>query len=328
MAGIEIFIMDLQKDGSYGPRKGSTRTSDERGEARWENLMPGETTFEAPRMAYGFLENTQHSYVRWWRENEPVEWSRAKLVNNAPTLREGVEPIVVDMAANLQPIRVLMEKGAKISGVVKGPDGAPMQGATVGVAPSDGRSGTLTGAMRYSVKTNERGSSWVIFRRGNGVIYRLCAYYWMDKPAIAANAISEPFQSKARDELAFALSMAKGGWIVGRVVDAQGQPVADMKVSSKASDRLDISYADKIATTDKGGSYRIGPLRPGGYDVKAGEGGGDRRSGRSRGATAVHAEVAGRGGEGRGGSSDCLRKRWVRDDGVQRMDAGLAGVWI
>ena len=56
------------------------------------------------------------------------------------------------------------------------------------------------------------------------------------------------------------------------MLDARGQGAAGVKVSSTASDGLDISYADRIVTTDKDGSYRIGPLRPGVYAVKVGRG--------------------------------------------------------
>jgi protocatechuate 3,4-dioxygenase beta subunit len=271
--GIEICIMEQIQDGAFDIRGGSTRTSDEHGIARWENLMPGNTIFQASRMSYGSPEREQHSYVRWWRGDEPTPWSRAGSTNKGPTLRDGIDWIQIDVTAGLQPIRVLMEKGTKISGLVTGPEGAPMKGASVGVAPSDGRGGTLTGDMRFTARTDERGEFSGYIPAGNGVIYHLCAYGWPPgEESAAATAISEPFSSQPGEDLKFQLRMAKGGWITGRVLDSAGQGAPGMKVSSSASDGLDLSYADRIATTDKTGAYRLGPLRPGAYAIKVGTG--------------------------------------------------------
>jgi protocatechuate 3,4-dioxygenase beta subunit len=271
--GIEICIMEQIQDGAFDIRGGSTRTSDEHGAARWENLMPGNTIFQASRMSYGSPEREQHSYVRWWRGDAPTPWSRAGSTNKGPTLRDGVDWIQIDVTAGLQPIRVLMEKGTKISGVVTGPNGAPMKGVSVGVTPSDGRGGTLTGDMRFTARTDERGEFSGYIPAGNGVIYHLCAYGWPpSKESAAATAISEPFASQPGEDLKFQLRMAKGGWIAGRVLDSAGRGAPGMKVSSSASDGLDLSYADRIATTDKTGAYRIGPLRPGAYAIKVGTG--------------------------------------------------------
>jgi protocatechuate 3,4-dioxygenase beta subunit len=272
--GIEICIMEQIQSGALDIRGGSTRTSDEHGVASWENVMPGRTLFQAARMSYSFPGHEQHSYVRWWRADEPPPWSGAGTAK-MPTRGNGVDWIHVDVTGGVQPIRIMMEKGVKVSGVVTGPNGVPLKGVRVGVAPSDGRGGTLTGDMRFAFQTDDRGEFSGYIPAGNGVIYHLCAYSWPPgQQAAAANAVSEPFGSQPGEDLKFRLSMSKGGWITGRVVDAHGQGAPGIKVSSKASDGLDISYADRIATTDKSGGYRIGPLRPGSYVIRAGMGAG------------------------------------------------------
>ena len=205
--GIEICITEQLADAAYGPRKGSTRTSDAHGMARWENLMPGETVFQSFRLGYSLPGQEQHSYARWWREDKPGEWSRR--ANRMPMRRDGVDEIHVNVVDGLPAIRILMEKGVRISGTVTGPDGAPMKGASVGVAPSDGRGGTLTGDMRFTARTDDRGEFSGYIPAGNGVIYHLCAYYWPpSQGAAVATAISEPFGSQPGEDLKFRLRMA------------------------------------------------------------------------------------------------------------------------
>jgi hypothetical protein len=165
-----------------------------------------------------------------------------------------------------------MEKGVKVSGIVTGPDGTPMQGASVGGVPGNAPGGSLTGDTRFTVQTNAEGEFAGYLPAGNGISYHLCAYFLSDRPAPAANAVSEPFHSKPGDELVFKLQMARGAWLTGKLLDAQGKPVPGLKVSSTATDRLDVSYSDRVATTDQSGAFKLGPLRPGSYEVTVGTG--------------------------------------------------------
>jgi hypothetical protein len=248
--------------------KGSERTSDADGLLHWENLRPGEVEFRCVALDHPGVDGTQLPYSRWWREDEPVKWRKVDASVKPPVGRDGVEALYIDAEEGLPVIRVFMEKGVKFSGVVVDAAGAPAQGVSVGISTE----GSFTGDSRYTATTNALGEFSGYAPAGNGLQYRLCAYVWPYRPTPGANAVSESFDSRPGDALTFRLTMAKGAWLTGRLVDAQGQPVKELKVSTTALDHRDISYGNRIAITDATGNFRIGPLRPGAYELKLGSG--------------------------------------------------------
>jgi len=270
--GIEICIMMRRSDGVFTAREGSTRVSDARGIARWENLPPGDTEFESHRMDNSYPGHEQHSYVRWWREDEPVQWRHYDPKKKALTGSDGVGSLHIDVGAGPESWRILMEKGVRISGVILGPDGTPMKDINVGAVRNGGGGGGITGDSRFTPRTNEQGEFAGYIPAGNGLVYNLSAYIWAEHAAPAANAVSEPFSCKPGDDLKFQLRMTQGGWITGRVLDAQGRPAPKMRVSPVSTDHLDISYGDRIAITDANGAYRVGPVRAGEYEIQVGTG--------------------------------------------------------
>jgi protocatechuate 3,4-dioxygenase beta subunit len=280
VAGIEVGIMEKRADGIYTQRDGSSRTSDDRGELHWDNLMPGKTQFTSRRMTHVMFNEKQHPYVRWWRsdygyrsypgqspDSGNVDYSR-----NPPTKRDGVGDLFVDVQEGIEPLVILLEKGVKVSGTVFGPDDAAQKGAHVGVVPNDGYSETLTGDSRFTLPTDDQGRFSGYLPAGNGTVYNLCAYYRPEFPPSLANAVSEPFASKPGEELTFHLKMLKGGWVTGKILGSDGNPVEGLKVTATNSDRMDLAYAKRIATPDREGNFRLGPLRPGHYTVQYGQG--------------------------------------------------------
>ena len=278
--GIEIGIMEQRPDGIYQEKDGSSRTSDEKGEVHWNNLMPGKTQFTSMRMTNVLFGQNQPPYVRWWRvgfgytsypgkipDSNQTDYSR-----NPPIKRDGVGDLFVDVQKGMEPMSILMERGVKVSGIVVGPDDAPQKQALIGVVPNDGFSETLTGDSRFTLVTDDQGKFFGYIPAGNGVIYDLCAYYRPETPPSLASAVSEPFSSKPGDELTFHLKMSKGGWITGKLLGQDGKPVEGLQVTATNSDKMDIAYAKRIAAPENDGSFRLGPLRPGHYIVQYGQG--------------------------------------------------------
>jgi hypothetical protein len=270
--GIRINIRKQKPNGVLTRKEGSERTSVENGIATWDNLPPGDTDFNAPLMDYGFPEQEQHSYVRWWREDEPIAGWRIDPRVQLPTRGDGVQAIRIEIAEGLPPIRIFMERGVKISGVVTGPDGAAMNEVRVGVVVS-GRDGQgITADSRFTFPTNGNGEFAGYIPAGNGLVYNLCAYSWPEKESTVANAVSEPFSSKPGDSLTFQLQIAAGAWVTGRVLDAAGKPIADLKVTADPADGMEVAYANRIGTVNGEGAFRVGPLRAGTYEIKVGTG--------------------------------------------------------
>jgi beta-lactamase regulating signal transducer with metallopeptidase domain/5-hydroxyisourate hydrolase-like protein (transthyretin family) len=270
--GIEIGIMEQRPDSVYQQKDGSSRTSDEKGEVHWDNLMPGKTQFASQRMSHPFPGQEQPSYTRWWWAASPPGWGHIDYTQQPPTRGQGVQDIFMDVKNNMEPISILLEKGVKITGSVVGPDGGPQKDALIGVVPNDGVSETLTGDSRFTLTTDDRGKFSGYIPAGNGIAYDLCAYYRPETPPSFANAVSEPFASKPGDELTFHLKMPKGGWITGKLLGSDGKPVDGLRVTATNADRMDLAYAKRIAQPDKDGSFQLGPLRPGHYTVQYGQG--------------------------------------------------------
>jgi protocatechuate 3,4-dioxygenase beta subunit len=280
VSGIAVGIMERHSAYAQQEKDGSSRTSDEKGEVHWHNLMPGKTQFTSRRMTHVMPNEKQHPYVRWWRAehgytsypgNNP-DSSQVDYFRNPPITREGVGDLFVDVQEGIEPMVILLEKGVKVSGTVVGPDGAAQKGALVGVVPNDGHSETLTGDSRFALPTDDQGRFSGYIPAGNGAAYNLCAYYRPELPTSLANAVSEPFASKPGDELTFDLKMLKGGWITGKLLGSDGEPVDGLKVTATNTDRMDVAYAKRIATPDRDGSFRLGPLRPGRYTIQYGQG--------------------------------------------------------
>jgi Carboxypeptidase regulatory-like domain len=280
VSGIAVGIMEQHSAYAYREKEGSSCTSDEKGEVRWDNLMPGKAQFTSRCMTHVMPNEKQHPYVRWWRadhgytsypgnnpDSSQVDYSR-----NPPVKRDGVGDLFIDVQVGIEPMSIFLEKGVKVSGTVVGPDDAAQKGALVGVVPNDGYSETLTGDSRFALPPDDQGRFSGYIPAGNGTAYNLCAYYRPELPTSLANAVSEPFASKPGDELTFHLKMLKGAWITGKLLGSDGKPVDGMNVTATNSDRMDLAYAKRIATPDRDGNFRLGPLRPGHYTVQYGQG--------------------------------------------------------
>lgn len=264
--GIEVCIMEQTGFASISNRHGSERTSDAEGHLRWENLSPGPVEFEAIRMHPAFRPGMkQDPYARWWRADE----APADYASRPPTGGDGLDMLRMDVADNTSgPVRVLLERGVKVSGIVVDADGKGLGGVSLS---AENDRGNMTGDSRLTTCTDADGRFLSYLPAGNGMAYRLCAYFSpLTENVAAANAISERFDSRPGDERTFHIMMGKGGWLTGQLVTTEGKPAAAFKVTAVAADGLDSVYAQRIATADADGRFRLGPLRPGKYKVYPG----------------------------------------------------------
>jgi protocatechuate 3,4-dioxygenase beta subunit len=268
---VPILIYEHTAPYSLAPKEGSERITDANGIVRWDNLLPGRTEFTASRMTYsGGPQNEQIPYSRWWSNTMANTWSRVNYKQNLPKKGDGDQNILFDIQGDFK-ATIQMERGVEVSGTVVDEQGKPIEKLEIGTVPKEGHRESLTGDSRYLMTTDSTGSFHGYIPAGNGVVYNLCAYpiaYYNQPQAPYANAVSEPFQSKPGDKFQFHLQTKKGAWVTGRVVNAKGEPVPGLEVQSTASDFMDSPYADKTCNTDAKGSFRLGPLRPGHYEIR------------------------------------------------------------
>jgi beta-lactamase regulating signal transducer with metallopeptidase domain len=260
--GVDLWI-DSRTPGRVAMKEGSQRTTDSKGLAVWESLMPGNTSFSIRKKGY----------CRWWSDAclrglgtlEPVK-NRA-----AYSWQRNIDSLGFDLIPDMPVVVIKMEKGVKLSGLVLSPDGKPVEKAEVDVTPVE-RPHTLTGDSRYRMITDENGRFGIEEKywrgyvpAGKQVLYNLCAH---DPEARWANAVSKPFESKPADEFEFTLKMTKGGSVSGRVIDSEGKPVPDIEVEAVAKDNLDTPYFNPRALTDENGNFTLGPMREGKYWIQ------------------------------------------------------------
>lgn len=263
--GVLIVIEENVGPYSIAPRKGSERTTDETGRVYWDNLLPGTTQFCAPNMAHnGGPNGGQLPYSRWWSDTMANSSSQVDYKLRLPKKGEGDQNISFDILGDFK-ATIQMERGVEVSGTVMDSKGNPIAGGTILTVPEEGRRESLTGDSRYWITADTSGAFHGFLPAGNGVVYNLCA---SSRERPFANAVSEPFLSKPGDKFQFRLQAPKGSWVTGRVVDANGKRGSAVKVQATASDYMDSPYADKTCPIDSKGAFRIGPLRPGKYEIR------------------------------------------------------------
>ena len=172
--GIEVYIAEQRADRVIRTARGSNRVSDAGGRMHWENLPPGELEFVSMRMRHSQPASgqAQHPYARWWRADEPVDWRRVDYAKARPTGSTGAQWLYVDVQPGMPMVRVLMERGVKISGrVERAADGKGVAGANVQAIAQ--HSGEL---QNFSAQTDQDGNFLAYIPAGNGDTYHLCAY--------------------------------------------------------------------------------------------------------------------------------------------------------
>jgi protocatechuate 3,4-dioxygenase beta subunit len=187
------------------------------------------------------------------------EATGAPLLGHAPACHAGqvaVRPGAVSRAD------ITLHRGGAITGVITGPTGAPLQGATVFATGSAHRNGhAFTDAEgRYRIIGLPSGQYRVCVDTSqatdpdNPTGDRVGCY--QHKTPVTVHTGSTHGQIDVRLRL--------GGAIAGRVTDATGAGVADAEVDAAS---LPNFGGGGSAVTDSNGDYRITGLSPGSYEV-------------------------------------------------------------
>jgi len=152
-------------------------------------------------------------------------------------------------------VAIVLEDGAVVAGVVRDPQSRPVSGAEVTVSVR--RPGTPQ-YERTRVETDGSGRFEVEVRAGRTVAVAVADGY---APAKEQAVVTKP-GSRQEVELALQASLV----LAGRVVDADGRPVADAVVSH-------LRYASKLPTerqtTGSDGRFSFEPVGPGPHSLVA-----------------------------------------------------------
>ena len=103
--------------------KGVEGTSGEDGKIVIDGMAPGNFTFNVE----------SKGYTRWWSQQAAQPHQKKDM---REFLKGNVDDLEFVVADDMAPVKIELEREARISGVVQDPDGNPVAGATV--APADG----------------------------------------------------------------------------------------------------------------------------------------------------------------------------------------------
>ena len=132
------------------------------------------------------------------------------------------------------------------------------------------RSGRVAATVLTSANGSYRfpalpaGDYRVGFHRNN-VRTPLAAEYWRDRQDGSGLAAATPIHVGGSVVSGILATLNQGGTLTGRLVDADGQPVAQCSVYARGRDS---SLASRWAVTDAGGAFAIGGLSTAAYIVK------------------------------------------------------------
>jgi uncharacterized GH25 family protein len=162
-----------------------------------------------------------------------------------------------------------LRRGKPVTGTVETPDGKPAAGIAVLAYSVTNQAGTFEYGSFTRTKTDAQGRFRVVMTTpGDGIFWLL-----PDKYAPSTHAVG----SKRGDMGIFGLQ--KGLILKGRVLDAQGKPMAKLNVNAERvrqpnDDQILNRVADAIgrsAFTNDKGEFEMAPLPPGQYQVKPDE---------------------------------------------------------
>jgi hypothetical protein len=233
--------------------------SDAKGQVAITEMLPGTFDFEIEAAGY----------ARFWSAEANDEYSRAPHFSRKD-FQGNLDGVGFDLKPDMAPVKIVMEKGVRISGRVVDPDGKSVAGATVAPALT-GTGNSLTGDTRFSVETKHDGTFEMLLPASGKAKYNLVAHdgkygewrHW-------ANGVLPPIQTTPGQQIKeVTLSLTKPATVRGKVVDAQGKPVAYREVRAHAAEKLENRYYDPTTTTKPDGTFELRFIRPGEHFIQA-----------------------------------------------------------
>lgn len=252
--------------------------SDEQGRLVFEGMFPGVIEFHCgagDRLMNGDVEYWKHGQLgRWWSPD-------ALHLNEQYYVQPSFDPegkkelawqynngmLTYDISQQMPPVKIIVEQGVTITGIVMDPNGMPVSGATVAASLS-GRATSPGGGL--SVTTDAAGRYRAVLPASHKINYNMVAHdgqphEWRQW----ANGISKPFQSKPGQVIEHIdLQLTTPGVIRGRLTH-QGKPVADRVVYTQSVDRCDHAHFEPTVRTSADGTFELKFVRPGQHYVLA-----------------------------------------------------------
>ncbi len=193
-------------------------------------------------------------------EDEPFERDRPLVV-----LKEGYAAAQVE-ASKLSggSLVVVLTRGVELSGLVAGPDGTPLAGVAV-TAAEDGAFGGTILPTYVLLASDEKGDGWTSTDANGRFSMRVhpVVHHLSFRKAGYAPKLVRGHDARHGEPLAVALEPA--AVVRGRVsrADGRGVPEVDLALVDRAS------IGGRSAQTDADGSFVIGDLAPGAYQLTA-----------------------------------------------------------
>lgn len=224
-------------------------------------LMPGPCDFSVKATGY----------TRWWSQQCIKERERFYVAEGIESagLQRNFDSLSFDLIADMMPVTIMVECGARIRGKVLDPDGNPVAYATVAPALT-GTGNSLTGDTRFSVRTRENGAFEMLLPASKTCEYNLVAHDGdFGKWRKWANGVTPPFRTDPGQNIDdMIIRLSKPGVVKGTVVDREGKPVADREVQAADFDKFENRYYLPTISTDKDGRFELGFVRPGKHYIQ------------------------------------------------------------
>jgi protocatechuate 3,4-dioxygenase beta subunit len=238
--------------------KGVEGKSDDKGVVTIDGMQPGKFEFLVEKKGY----------VQWWSPQSTRQWDQQRGTGNRGRNFDDLE---FDLAKDMPPATITVEKAVTITGKVLDPDDKPVKGATVASAAT-GSGNSITGDTRFSFTTKADGTFQMLLPsnkdRGD---YNLVAHdgkynQWRKW----GNGVGEPFMANPGDKIEnITLKLTNPGSVKGKVVDATGNPAVGVEVRAMMTDGRDNRYYVPRTKTDKDGNFELKHIRPGEAMIQA-----------------------------------------------------------
>jgi beta-lactamase regulating signal transducer with metallopeptidase domain/protocatechuate 3,4-dioxygenase beta subunit len=245
VAGVRLYSYE---------HKGIEGRSDSTGNLTIDFMEPGRFEFDIDAKGY----------ARWWSDQAASEWNRRQFINRNGKWERNFDNLDFDMQPQMPATTIVVEREVTIRGKVVDPDGRPVVGATVAPALT-GTGNSLTGDTRFSVSSKAGGIFVMELPASGDHDYNLTVHDGKyQKWRKWANGVLPPIRTKPGQELDdITMTLTRPAVVRGRVLDADGNPVANREVRAVASDLLENRYYDPTVRTDKDGNFALKYVRPG-----------------------------------------------------------------
>lgn len=250
--------------------KGIEGTSNAGGLIEIPAMFPGKLEFNVTAVGVDRYRSrgVAGNFARWWSEEAVQEHQRAEELDRN-NFQRNFDDLEFDVGADSKAVTIYVEPCVTITGRVTDPEGQPVAGATVAPAKT-GSGNSLTGDTRFSYETREDGTFEVKLPPSGAVEFNLIAHdgkygEWRKW----ANATGEPQITTPGERIdEVELHLSKAATVRGKVVNADGEPVAGKKVRAADFLKRDNRYYHPTTKSDNQGNFELKFIAPGKHFIQ------------------------------------------------------------